>query len=449
MQSSRTGLIDRLAERGLIDRWGFLAFALGGAGCILIAKHSGLSPVLVAAAAAIAMVLYAAVTQAKGTGRLRGDQAGDNCYYLGLIYTLTSLAYAIFLFDPAETATTIVQGFGIALATTIMGIVLRVFFNQTRVDLVETEDTARLELADAAGRLKAELAATVVSMNDFGRRTRQSLEELSEAVVEALGNVQSAATQAVNAAAEQTTTSIRTAGEEAVRAVTETATRASEAIGDTASQATQAVTEQTSEAVARTRRLSTATEKVVAGIEKHVGVIGEVERTTSGITAGLAALETAATATLFSMEALDARARYVDEAEEGVVGAGRTLRDVAAELVGHVKGFDGAADRFDRLVAARLEEVRLVPAEIAGRAAEQIDHSVAAIRNSLELLARAQAESAANLVRDAGKGSAMIARHNEAMEAELARSRDNVAKVHSALVEMTDGLAARVEAHAD
>jgi len=448
MQGSRTGLIDRLAERGLIDRWGFLAFALGGAGCILVAKHSGLSPVLVAAAAAIAMVLYAAVTQAKGTGRLRGDQAGDNCYYLGLIYTLTSLAYAIFLFDPAETATTIVQGFGIALATTIMGIVLRVFFNQTRVDLVETEDTARLELADAAGRLKAELAATVVSMNDFGRRTRQSLEELSEAVVEALGNVQSAATQAVNAAAEQTTTSIRAAGEEAVRAVTETATRASEAIGDTASQATQAVTEQTSEAVARTRRLSTATEKVVAGIEKHVGVIGEVERTTSGITAGLAALETAATATLVSMEALDARARHVDEAEEGVAGAGRALRDVAAELVGHVKGFDGAADRFDRLVAARLEEVRLVPTEIAGRAAEQIDRSVAAIRDSLELLARAQAESAANLVRDADKGSAVIARHNEAMEAELARSRDNVAKVHSALVEMTDGLAARVEAHA-
>lgn len=448
MQGSRTGLIDRLAERGLIDRWGFLAFALGGAGCILVAKHSGLSPVLVAAAAAIAMVLYAAVTQAKGTGRLRGDQAGDNCYYLGLIYTLTSLAYAIFLFDPAETATTIVQGFGIALATTIMGIVLRVFFNQTRVDLVETEDTARLELADAAGRLKAELAATVVSMNDFGRRTRQSLEELSQAVVEALGNVQSAATQAVNAAAEQTTTSIRTAGEEAVRAVTETATRASEAIGDTASQATQAVTEQTSEAVARTRRLSTATEKVVAGIEKHVGVIGEVERTTSGITAGLTALETAATATLFSMEALDARARHVDEAEEGVAGAGRALRDVAAELVGHVKGFDGAADRFDRLVAARLEEVRLVPTEIAGRAAEQIDRSVAAIRDSLELLAKAQAESAANLIRDAGKGSAVIARHNEAMEAELARSRDNVAKVHSALVEMTDGLAARVEAHA-
>lgn len=228
----------------------------------------------------------------------------------------------------------------------------------------------------------------------------------------------------------------------------DTAARASGAIGETASQATQAVTEQASEAVARSRRLSTATEKVVAGIEKHVGVIGEVEKTASGITAGLAALETAAKATLFSMEALDARTRHVNSAEEGVADVGRALRDAAAELVSHVKNFNGAAERFDTLVTARLDEVRRVPTEVAERAAEQIDRAVAAIRESLELLATAQSEAAANLVRDAGEGSAVIARHNEAMEAELARSRGNVAKVHAALVEMTDGLAARLEAHA-
>ncbi|RYF50796.1 MAG: hypothetical protein EOO27_31115, partial [Comamonadaceae bacterium] len=67
-----------LEERGWIDRWGFLLFAFGGAASILIAKAAG---------AAIAMVAYAFVVQTSGTGRLRADQAGDNCYYLGLIYT--------------------------------------------------------------------------------------------------------------------------------------------------------------------------------------------------------------------------------------------------------------------------------------------------------------------------------------------------------------------------
>ena len=58
-----------------------------------------------------------------------------------------------------------------------MGLVLRVFFSQSRVDLVQTEDTARIELAEAAGRLKVELSSAVVSMNDFSRQTRQALQD--------------------------------------------------------------------------------------------------------------------------------------------------------------------------------------------------------------------------------------------------------------------------------
>ena len=427
-------LVDRLAERGLVDRWGFLLFALGGAAAILVAKAFGVAAIIVAAGAAITMVLYAAIVQTAGTGRLRADQAGDNCYYLGLIYTLTSLAYAIFFFDPADTATTIVQGFGVALATTIMGIVLRVFFNQSRVDLVQTEDTARIELAEAAGRLKAELAATVVSMNDFGRRTRQSLEELSGEVLRTLGEVQAAATKAVTEASEQTTTSIREAGEQAVRSVADMAGHASSAISDTAAQATQAVSEQTSEAVARARRLSNATEKVVAGIEKHAGVLGEVERSTSGIMAGLAALESAATATRGSMEALGVRAGRIDEAEAGVGAAGRDLRDAASQLLGHMQKFDGAAERFDTLVGARLEQVKSVPEEVGVRSRQAVEAAIEALRSSVTELTGAQSH-----------GAAAIARHNDALEAELTRSRDNVAKVHSALVEITGNLAAQVE----
>ena len=154
MTENSSSTVDRLAERGLIDRWGFLLFALLGSSAILIANSLNMAPIPVAAGAALTMVGYAALVQTSGSGRLRADQAGDNCYYLGLIYTLCSLAYAIFLFDPANTATTVVQGFGIALTTTIMGLVLRVFFSQSRVDLVQTEDTARIELAEAAGRLK-------------------------------------------------------------------------------------------------------------------------------------------------------------------------------------------------------------------------------------------------------------------------------------------------------
>src|SRR5689334_22344943 len=108
MATKRTGLVDRLEERGFVDRWGFLLFAFAGGIGILFAKKSAVEPVAVAVGAAMVMIAYAALVQRSGTGRLRADQAGDNCYYLGLIYTLISLSWAIFTFDPTATATTIV-----------------------------------------------------------------------------------------------------------------------------------------------------------------------------------------------------------------------------------------------------------------------------------------------------------------------------------------------------
>ena len=107
-------LIDRLQERGLIDRWGFMAFAGVGSVLVFASKRLNVPAIFVAIGAVGLIVVYAILVNLKGTGKLRSDQAGDNCYYLGLIYTLTSLSYAIFTFDPDKTATTIVQGFGIA-----------------------------------------------------------------------------------------------------------------------------------------------------------------------------------------------------------------------------------------------------------------------------------------------------------------------------------------------
>lgn len=248
---------DVLEDRSWIDRWGFLLFAFGGGAAILTAKSIGLAAIPVAAFAAGAMVAYAFIVQTSGTGRLRADQAGDNCYYLGLIYTLISLAFAIFFFDPATTATTVVQGFGIALATTIMGLVLRVFFNQTRVDLVQTEDTARIELADAAGRLKAELQSITVSMSDYGRETRQALEELRGQVAEALNAVQGDATKSMSETA--------AAASEAIRSVSMSAT---DSLSTMSSAATATVTQQANEAVARSRRLPHTVRAALTGLRK-------------------------------------------------------------------------------------------------------------------------------------------------------------------------------------
>jgi hypothetical protein len=412
MPNRTRSLVDRLQERGLIDRSGFLLFALLGALGIIVAKQQNVPAVWVAVGAVASMFAYAYVVQRSGTGRLQGDQAGDNCYYLGLIYTLASLAYAIFTFDPANTASTIVRGFGIALATTVAGLILRVYFNQMRVDLVEVEQSARLELAEAAGKLKAELSRVTVSMNDFGRQTRQSLEELREDFLRTLNEVQEAATDSIGAAA-------------------------------TAS--TEAVTEQSNQAVAKAKRLSSATEKVIATLEGHAAALGQIEKSSAGIATGLAAMEEAAHTTRSAMDNLSTRTGELERLQRDLNGTATGLSDVVADLLQHLRALDDTTARVDALIATRIEQVRAVPDEVASKAVAGVEAAAEGLKRTLESLGGAQDHLASELVKSAGDSIALANRHNAALEQELARSRENVAKVHSALVDMTAKLADRLE----
>ena len=76
--------------------------------------------------------------------RLRDDQSGDNLYYMGFLFTLTSLGVSLYQFSASRASEEIVQNFGIAIASTITGIGLRVMFNQMRRDPVEIERAMRL-----------------------------------------------------------------------------------------------------------------------------------------------------------------------------------------------------------------------------------------------------------------------------------------------------------------
>jgi hypothetical protein len=407
--------VDRLAERGLIDRFGFLCFAFGGAALIVLAKAFGVPALFVAVFAAGAIVAYAVLVQRTGTGRLRGDQAGDNCYYLGLIYTLASLAYAIFTFDPADTATTIIQGFGVALATTIIGLVLRVYFNQSRPDLAEAETTARLELAAASGKLKAELSRSVVSMNDFSRQTRQSLEELRDEIVTSL--------QAVKDGAER-------------------------AVQEMSKQATSAVTDNSEAAVTRTKKLSTATDKIVSGMENHAAALSGLEGAQSQISASLAALESSAVRSQAILENLVAQSNNIGQLQAGASETVRDLAGAASLLNQHVEGLNASTGRLEGILVDKLEAVQAVPRSVADSAISGIHDALERVRLDLNALFETQASVTAGLAEQVRQGADMASRHNGALEIEIARSRENVAKVHTALVNMTEQLATRVEAHA-
>ena len=173
-----------------IDHLIFMFAVLLGAGAIISLKSNifyiPYVDMLGILAPVIVMGLYAyAVTLIPRT-RLRLDQAGDNLYYLGFTYTLCSPAITLYRFHATEAAADyIVSNFGIALATTIVGVVFRVWLHQMRDDPLELEREARSELAEAVNRLRAEIDQAVREFNHFNRTLQQSAQE----AIEAQGNV--------------------------------------------------------------------------------------------------------------------------------------------------------------------------------------------------------------------------------------------------------------------
>ena len=152
----------------------FLAFVAAGCAYIILAKLSGAGQVYVTFVPVAIMVGYAVLVSLARGLRLRDDQSGDNLYYMGFLFTLTSLGVSLYQFNAARASEEIVQNFGIAIASTIAGIGLRIVFNQMRRDPVEIERVMRLELAEAARRVRRELDASVVEFGYFRRTAQQS-----------------------------------------------------------------------------------------------------------------------------------------------------------------------------------------------------------------------------------------------------------------------------------
>ena len=160
-----------------------------GVAAIIVLKLLGISQVFVTAAPVLVMLAYASLV-IQPHYRARADQIGDNLYYLGFVFTLASLAFSLGQFNAHGNVDKIIGNFGIALFTTLAGVVLRVAFNQLRSDPIETEREARLQLAEAARKLKNELSGATAEFSMATRATRQSVAdgvaEMQEMLAETL-----------------------------------------------------------------------------------------------------------------------------------------------------------------------------------------------------------------------------------------------------------------------
>ena len=164
----------------------FFSFVIIGFIVLSFAKLVALMPILLVLISVGLMATYAFCIVFVPATKLRLDVAGDNMYYLGFLYTLSSLAVAITISEAEQ----ILANFGVAIASTIFGIAARVAFNQMRIDPHDVEGASRVELSEATRRVTDELNETIMQLTKFRTMTMQVMAEGYEDVRK---NVESAA----------------------------------------------------------------------------------------------------------------------------------------------------------------------------------------------------------------------------------------------------------------
>lgn len=410
--SDRIPFVDRLRDRGFIDQWGFIAFAVAGFAGIVSAKWLEVETVWVAVGAIAAMFVYATIVGRAGTGRLRADQAGDNCYYLGLIYTLASLSYAIATFDPSNTASTIVQGFGIALATTIFGLILRVFFSQGRPDLENVEEQTRLELTEAASRLKAELNGVVRTMNDFSRQIQQSIREVHEASTTAVEEFTGSSVEGLK--------SVVDAANEAIRG-------------------------QANDFAARSKRYSASFDTLLEKLEQHGQSVENLSKSHDAIRSTAELTKKTADNVNLSVQALKASGEAAHTSASEAAAASQSVRTMTEQLATSVAALEESLKNVRDETDRQIEQLKAGPAEVGAQAMQTLKNAASALEGHLSDVSTLNATIQSDLTAQNAAALEVAKQHNAALEIELGRSRQLVGQVHSALAEMTESLAKTVE----
>ena len=112
--------------------------------------------------------------------------SGDNCYYLGFVFTLTSLAITLYLLVQTKGQTAairdVISGFGVALASTIFGIILRVLHIRMSPDIASLDRQTRIELHTAVRNFRTNLSASLVELKHFSIEAAQMLSEQRDAI---------------------------------------------------------------------------------------------------------------------------------------------------------------------------------------------------------------------------------------------------------------------------
>ena len=92
----------------------------------------------------------------------------DTCYYLGFIFTISSIIFSLFDLPQIGTKIQVIAiRFGAAMVTTVFGLIVRVYLVNFKQDIEEAVRAAEQAAIDAAYKLREHLAIAVEKLQEF------------------------------------------------------------------------------------------------------------------------------------------------------------------------------------------------------------------------------------------------------------------------------------------
>lgn len=129
------------------------------------------------------MAAYVVAGLRRGDADVSDEKFGDSCYYLGFIFTLSSIIFSLFdLPDIGTRMPDIAVRLGAAMVSTMAGLVVRVYlvgFQHDDEDAVRASEQAVIE---AARRFQAQLQLTTDRFADYGAQVDRASRETIERV---------------------------------------------------------------------------------------------------------------------------------------------------------------------------------------------------------------------------------------------------------------------------
>ncbi len=384
--------------RLFIDRGILAVFLVAGSLSVILLKLSAVPLVVRIGVPVAAILMYAGLTLSRTRFRLRYDQAGDNCYYMGFIFTLVALGVALYQIQSEmgvrEYGIGVVKDFGLALSTTVVGIICRVSLSQLREDSHDIEEATRRELIEYSRALSGQMQASVSMLAEVRQTTEDRLKnyvfEMAQVVKEhqtrteeLRDSTQQLANSVKSLAADLASTEIPTGK---LRAATSSTLEAIDLLSETLRRANSAL----GEIVGASRRVTESYDKNSAAglnVAAHEAKVADTMTASALATAALAERTRQLTETLQAAlvgagvyKAMSDEVRNVTDAlrsaTQSIGGTNSKLGAAEAALSSHFETAERAAksltQRIEDIISAqeRLRQFEAVATASAPAAAE-------------------------------------------------------------------------------